>query len=307
MRLPSLSVMLLLACSAQGQGSFPFPDSSAIWVQYFEMMVTPPPLPEFEWTTSSNICISGQDTLISGTEYRKVERCDMGSVGALRDDSGQVFFLATDSVQEHLLYDFTVVIGDTLRDVFTDEGLAFGGGVYPVLIDMMVTQVGPDVDGRKVIHVNPIDGIGPGQIWIEGFGSPFGLFSKQDPLNVSGYWAGIACMSYLDTIWYYDPGGVYSTPGNCVPQYVGFRETVIDRPSVRPNPTDGVVFVDMGSRPLEAAQLTDLQGRDAGLKVSKTDGQVRMDLGTLPDGVYLLHLRSGVSTIVNKVIKRGDY
>ena len=86
-----LSITVFLTCAnTQAQVTFPFADSAATWVQYFEVMVTQPPLPQFEVVGTSNICINGEDTLIGGINYRKVTQCNANYVGALRQDSGRV-------------------------------------------------------------------------------------------------------------------------------------------------------------------------------------------------------------------------
>ena len=304
MRLLS-SISMVSCLGVQAQVNFPFPDSAAIWVQYFEMMVTPPPMPQFEWTSSSNICLSGEDTLVGGNTYKEVERCDEGYAGALREDSGQVFFLTADSVQEHLLYDFNVLLGDTLHNVFTDEGLAFGGGSYPDLMDLVVTQLGPEVDGRKVIYLSSFGGFSPSQIWIEGFGARYGLFCKQDPSNVSGYWYGIACMSYRDTMWSYDPGGAYSNPGTCTPQYVGYPEPVSESMCVQPNPTSGWVSIGSALQPRDAVVLTDAQGRVIDVPIRTDWGALQLDLSHLPDGLYFLTLGCPQVRSTHRILKAG--
>ncbi len=288
--------------------NFPFPDSAAIWVQYFEVMVTQPPLPEFEWASSSNICISGQDTSIAGLQYKKVEQCGAAYMGAMRQDNDRVYFLPADSVQEYTLYDFTVAVDDTVHDVFADDGLAFGGGSAPNLLDMVVSAINVQGDGRRIFELtNAENEFLPGQVWIEGFSSLYGLFSQQDPMNISGYWAGIDCMSYLDTIWTSSPGGVAGYSGTCTPQYVGYPEMQRKESLVFPNPSDGIFYVAVGMDPEISMAITDLQGSAINAATDHTNGLHRINLGAFADGPYLLHLRTRDGTSVRKVMKNAGY
>lgn len=288
--------------------NFPFPDSAAIWVQYFEVMVTQPPFPEFEWASSSNICISGQDTSVAGLQYKKVEQCGAVYMGALRQDNDRVYFLPADSVQECTLYDFAVAVGDTVHDVYADDGLAFGGGSAPNLMDMVVSAINVQGDGRRIIELtNAENEFLPGQVWIEGFGSPYGLFSQQNPGNVSGYWYGIACMSHLDTIWSSSPGGVAGYPGTCTPQYVGYPEMQREEPLVFPNPTEGIVYVAIATDPGISMTITDFQGSVVNAATDHTNGLHRINLGSFADGPYLLHLRTPDGTSVHKIIKNAGH
>lgn len=273
--------------SALAQVNFPFPDSAATWVQYAEQMVTEPPLPEFALVGTSNICITGADTLVAGVNYKKVEQCNWNYSGALREDSGRVYFLPADSAQAYLLYDLSLSIGDTVHDVFVDEGLAFSGvSYYPLLVNYVVDQTGV-VAGRKFLRLAQPWG-GPEQIWIEGFGSPYGLFSQQDPINVSGSQTGIRCMSHRDTSWYYSTWEVTGAPGySCAPQYVGIKETLKAATAVYPNPTTGFTSIGPGIGPNTSIMLTDQSGRSIAAPIRNVAGIIEFDLSALENGLYL--------------------
>lgn len=301
----SLACIVVASClSAQAQVNFPFPDSAATWVQYFEQMVTPPPFPQFEVQGLSNICINGPDTVIDGTTYRKVEQCNAGYIGALRQDPGQVFFVPADSSQAYLLYDFSLTIGDTARDVYVDDGLAFSGtSQFPALVDYVVDQVG-EVAGRTWLRLRQPWG-GPEQVWIEGFGAPYGLFSQQDPINVSGYWYGIACMSHRDTSWYFSETEIDHFPGNsCTPQYVGIADRDEYALVAYPNPTSDKVWVrTIGTTPYSVS-VTDQLGRVVEVTVRLIPGGEEIDLTEVTAGMYFVTLsNSKVSTTI-RILKQ---
>jgi hypothetical protein len=301
----SLASMALASClSAQAQVNFPFADSAATWVQYFEQMVTPPPFPQFDVQGLSNICINGPDTVIAGTTYRKVEQCNAVYIGALRQDPGQVFFVPADSSQAYLLYDFSLTIGDTAHDVYVDDGLAFSGAsAFPSLVDYVVDQVG-EVAGRKWLRLRQPWG-GPEQVWIEGFGSPYGLFSQQDPINVSGYWYGIACMSHLDTIWYFNEWEIDPVPeSSCTPQYVGIQERDEIALVAYPNPTSDKVWLRTDGITPYSISVTDQLGRVIEVTVRLSPGGEVIDLTEVSVGMYFVSMSTSKGSTTIRVLKQ---
>lgn len=300
-----LTYIVLPAClNIQAQVNFPFPDSAATWVQYWEMMVTQPPLPQFEVMGTSNICLNGADTVIAGTTFTKAEQCGAGYIGALREVSGLVEFVPADSSQAYVLYDFNSIVGDTVYDVFIDGGLAFDGSVpFPQLVDYHVTDTG-QVEGRRWVRLQQLWG-GPDQIWIEGFGSPYGLFSQQDPINVSGYWSGIWCMSHQDTVWYFSEWEIDHIPGGgCAPQYVGIMERGDLDLQAYPNPTSDRVWVRTQIAPPYSVVVTDQCGRILLAPVEFSAEGAWCDLTELATGMYFLTITNSRLSTTARVLKQ---
>jgi len=297
---------MTLALSAQAQVNFPFPDSAATWVQYYETMVSPPPLPTFEWVSTANFCMNGSDTLIAGMSFTRLSDCAGGYVGAIRQDTGAVYFQPADSAQAYLLYDFGVSMGDTLRDVYVNEllGTGTGGWMNADLIDLVVTSSAPSTnyDGRIEVQGYALDlGMGTDFQWVEGIGSIHGLFTLN-PLNVSGYWYGIHCMSHRDTVRWEEGAWFVNTPGSCSPQYVGIAEEAGAPFSVYPNPTTGTVFVDAGEQRIEEVRISDTMGRTEPILLAGHATLLALDLGDRATGLYMLHLRSGRSWSTERLL-----
>lgn len=296
MRVALLTTFLHPCIGLYGQLDLPFPDSAAIWVQVYETMIVPPPFPDFEVTATANFCMDGSDTTISANIYTVIERCEGVYVGALREDSGDVYFVPADSVQEFLLYDFSVDVGDTLFAVYSDESI-WGGVPGPVVRDLIVMQIDPDVDGLAYIYLDELVP-GFGTTWVEGIGCMDGLFTYSTS-NVSNYWFHIQCMSHLDTIRF-----PYSLPGTCIPYYVGMPEVDPAQIAMGPNPTNNTVVIELPDEHLILEIfLLDLQGRlivhDARTAQSRSD----FDLSGAPAGTYLLSVRSTLGTAVHRVVK----
>ena len=297
---------MTLALSAQAQVNFPFPDSAATWVQYYETMVSPPPLPTFEWVSTANFCMNGSDTLIAGMSFTRLSDCAGGYVGAIRQDTGAVYFQPADSAQAYLLYDFGVSMGDTLRDVYVNEllGTGTGGWMNADLIDLVVTSSAPSTnyDGRIEVQGYALDlGMGTDFQWVEGIGSIHGLFTLN-PLNVSGYWYGIHCMSHRDTVRWEEGAWFVNTPGSCSPQYVGIAEEAGAPFSVYPNPTTGTVFVDAGEQRIEEVRISDTMGRTEPILLAGHATLLALDLVDRATVLYMLHLRSGRSWSTERLL-----
>lgn len=289
MRTPVLLSALAGSLTLTAQ-NFPFPDSAATWVQYFEVMITPPPVPTFAWMSSANLCMDGSDTLIAGNNYTQLRYCNAGYVGGIREDAGEVFFFPADSTQEYLLYDFAAAVGDTVHAIYVNEPLATGGSsgwVGTRLVDVVVTATGPDPNfgGRVHVQVQATDPlIGMNSEWIEGMGCIHGLFTFN-PLNVSEYWLGMACFSHQETTYW--NGWYTESPGICALQYAGVDELRTPRARAYPNPTTGLVRVEgMGG----TVTVRDAVGRNVQVPVTRVSHEVLdLDLGTLPAGLYTAH------------------
>lgn len=290
-----LLLLTALCCGPQLHAQdFPFPTSDATWVQYFEVMITPPPVPQFAWMSTANFCMDGSDTLVAGTAYTQLHLCDADYVGGIREEDGAVYFFPADSTQEYLLYDFGAAVGDTLYGIYVNEELGLGGasgwvGTRLIDVKVMASAPNPNFGGRIGVQVQAIDPqIGMDSEWIEGMGCIHGLFTFN-PINVSEYWFGLDCFSHNDTTYW---NGWYSeTPGTCVPQYVSVAEQHVGRTRAYPNPTTGIVRV-------EGMDLTvvvrDALGRIVYAPITRVAHEmVDIDLSPLPVGLYTVQETNG--------------
>ena len=305
MRQPLLLTALASSITLSAQ-DFPFPDSAATWVQYFEVMVTPPPLPIFAWQSTGNLCMDGSDTLIGGTSYTRLLNCGEGYVGGIRSVDEAVYFFPADSAQEYLLYDFGAQVGDTLHDVYINEPLGLGGSggfVLTALVDVVVQESAPSAayGGRRLVRVYAFDPvIGMDSEWIEGIGCKHGLFTLN-PLNVSEYWYGLYCFSHLDTTYWAQ--GYTEIPGSdCPPQYAGIADQPVQDGKVYPNPTTGSVRVD-GLDVRRGVRVLDALGHVVRVPIARVSTtSVDVDLSGQPTGVYQVVTDEGRA--VGRVVKQ---
>jgi len=289
----TLLLTALIGTTGLSAQDFPFPTNNATWVQYFEVMITPPPIPQFAWMSTSNFCVDGTDTLITGTSYTQLRRCNADYVGGLREVDGAVYFHPADSTQEYLLYDFGAAVGDTLYDIYVNELLATGseGWMGWRLVDVVVTASAPNPNygGRIAVQVHAIDeSIDLDSEWIEGMGCVFGLFTLN-PLNISQYWYGLDCFSHNGTTYW--NGGYNEGAGTCSPLFMSITEQQMDRSRAYPNPTSGTVRVEgLGPVPM----VRDAVGRSVYAPITRVALEVvDIDLTTLPVGLYTVQDKNG--------------
>ena len=97
----------------------PFPIDNGIWVnQERTYYLDQNNFPIYTTSWIDKYCASGNDTIINFISYKQIDFCSSISStyhGALRYDIGQVYFVPKDSLNEFLLYDFSLNIGNTVE------------------------------------------------------------------------------------------------------------------------------------------------------------------------------------------------
>src|ERR1019366_3708456 len=125
----------------------------------------------------------------------------LGWRGYLRQDTAlrRVYYLATDTLAERILYDFNLTVGDTVTRFFKYNGVISYDTAWLISIDTFYA----DKSYRRFnfkIYTSGLDG--PAFIvtsWIEGIGSDMGLLY---PLNLSWFAKQLTCFSRNDSTVY---------------------------------------------------------------------------------------------------------
>ena len=188
----------LFAVTAKSQTNVyhPFPDSAALWNFSLVAMCWPNGW-EFD---SYSVQMTG-DTVINGQVYHKLsipfvqhnatDLCSesVGYQGAVRQDTSikKVFYvLPADSV-EHLLYDFNMQVGDSVKG-FIEESTSNNEVVQS--IDSVLVGI----NYHKRWNINPAYNI----FLIEGVGSTYGLIKKSPGNIVDQKDYSLTCFSQND-------------------------------------------------------------------------------------------------------------
>jgi len=169
-----LILAMCMATSAFAQNSFPA--SNAIWnirINDDCNNCTHPTYPVPWW---ENVIYSLEgDTIIDDVVYRKLYHSSYANnvfCGGIREVNQKVWFRMGND--EFLLYDFGASVGDTVWHNLTTSN-AFIWYLPSIEPSCSVINSIEIKDGIKYLHTNTIPGYG-GSVWIEGMGSPEGLF-----------------------------------------------------------------------------------------------------------------------------------
>jgi hypothetical protein len=285
-------IFLFLGSSltTKAQDYLPFPDSNAIWINHhvdYEIQF-PNPIPVITSESYTRYCAPGIDTTINALNYSKIFYCGGAYKGAIRQELGKVYFIPTDSINELLLYDFTVELQDELSvysEAFDNEWFESSltvEGLDSVLINGLY---------RKRIYFS-------GSQWIEGIGNTFGLFNESW-INVSNYFNNLSCFSMNDTTLYPEEG-----LGACALN-VGLEEVYLLAASFRvfPNPSKGIFTLESDFI-LEAEDIVLINTLGEIIQVSydKTDQGFRFDLSAFPKGLYFLRILYHSELITKKLV-----
>jgi hypothetical protein len=287
----------------------PFPEENAFWYHDVFSSVSCGPWP--------GICEQGEitqngDTVVDGKLYVRLSPVYNGVVANswhcwFREDTIQrrVYAIWPDgdpTLTEHLVYDFSLVPGDTS---YVPSPIEVGTEYY------IVNQIDSlEIDGvyRKRFTFTAPFGGSTDLFWIEGIGSGNGPFL---PYSEFEYWTTLRC--FVNGILLYS-NPISIPPENLLSQYpwyqycdptiVGLNEIANSNQPVvvYPNPVVDYLkirFLDFNK--INALYLTDILGCRTFLAATETEH----NLSALPNGVYQLTAEFKNRPIVNlKIIKQ---
>lgn len=297
-----LSVLLLIPFWVNAQVYHPLVDSGAVWnVETIGLGI-----PFFTYN-GYKIYFSG-DTTFNSNSYRKLWYQHLYSYqaqgatvlegtnnpgphflfAAMREDSSKKIFFRPFDVSpfycyrfqpdsEYLIYDFAVELGDTVSWMSYPPNIVAN-------IDSLQLLNG---EWRKVIHLTGFWGL---RDWIEGIGSPWGLFSSYDTYADCGN--VLTCYHHNDDIFYEEHldfpiyincdsiEGIVSVP----------QPELIDLIfKADPNPASDFLFINFSSSVFSTAQIkiTDVPGRILFSEVTKSNQPLQISTEKFPDNNML--------------------
>lgn len=291
MKHTTLLLLFLPVALAHGQ-DFPMPTTDARWVcTLYGVEPIPPPVTYTLWQ-ANNYCANGQDTTINSTSYTKLEYCSGGYKGAFRNDAGRVYYVPGDSLQEFLLYDFTLSDGETATDVYFEPAWSGEGWLADVTVSN--TSISTEYEGRKVLYLQA------GGTWIEGIGAQWGLLSEPW-VNVSNYELRLECMSHADTLRY---PVVVPGAGACE-LIMGVADPESSTLGLHPNPTDGLVTISgLPQQGPMSITVFGVDGRSVRTEGFTASNLVQVDLSALPSGVYVIEAIIAEQRIRGTVVRQ---
>lgn len=269
-----LFFFVLFTFFANGQTSIyrPFPTNNGNWIyQYYDDFGNP--------TSTFNQYTLNGDTTFSSINYKKIYTLT-GYAGAIRESSKIVYFVPDTSSSEFVLYDFNLIVGDTIFS-------PYGGAVCSN--DTAVVQYEDSVlvsDGyHRRLWLSSFSR------WIEGIGSEFYLLNPSQLLCLSGN-DRLSCFVG-------DSTNYPSTSTACIlstNESINYSNNI----SIYPNPSNGSFTIDYNNIDAEEIQLTDLLGNLILCERIKNKEKILID--NLERGIYILSIKDKEGKIANRKI-----
>jgi len=281
--------IILTTKSIFGQNSN-FPDSNAIWS-----------------VNNEKYFIDG-DSTYNLIDYKKYYFTNdsivtTGSFFALlREDTvlKKVFAIASGNIQEHLLYDFSLSVNDTIS-VYP---LSFISSIGSILIKVdLIDSIQIGSNYHKRIKISGVyQNTGFDEYWIEGIGSTMGVFN-------TGITGVVVFDAYYPSLLCFEKNGInlYSNPNftSCYQDYpTAITEYSLSNNSLLfPNPAKNFVFIKSDYE-IKSYKIESLLGQL--IMQEKTNAKsCSIDVSNYLDGIYLVTLITNNGTIVKKLIKNG--
>jgi len=315
-----VSVLTTTFAYSQTNIYHPFPDSNAIWsVEYCPYGV---PINEclfYQYTLKNDTIIDGRIYKIINVNGRGVLPFDTFytyfncNIGAINQDfvSHKIYFKSFNfscfpvsfyvNPNDSLLYDFSLSIGDTLKqqcNLFYNHDTLFVQDIDSILIGN---------NYRKKFKLGVIGGsttLAPDII--EGIGSTYGLLEPLDNQLMYSDYGYLNCFSINDTSLFpsYHPSGCLLING------IDEQKDVINKLNIFPNPTSYNLVIEA---PLESTiEILNIEGqviKRLQTKDTKTDidrvgwSSYVVDISEFSSGVYIIKATTEKGIIAKKFIK----
>ena len=281
-------VMLMVGSFAFSQSYHKLIRTNTYWDEFYINY------PEFCYTGANRVVFTNQDTVINGHTYRisvqypfmqvnpgplcppfVISTTGYYTLQFLREDtiSKKVFIFTPDmnGGTDKLIYDFSLVPGDTLKSYFADNGT--------LVLDSIGTFLLNNGDSRKIFWFNSNF---PEAYYIESIGCSQGLFYPL-PIGFTESGGGYFCVK---------ENSVNLLGDNCVYNFVGQNEKDGQTISVFPNPVHDLlkIFLPQGISDCSLS-VTNINGKKILYQDLKSGSNTIVVSGILP-GFYLYEVKA---------------
>jgi len=272
-----LIFVLSQAMIINAQTYHPFPESNAIWHEYFQGN---------SYHYAYQNILRNSDTIINNLTFHRLYRHgyspDTSCIGALAEDSSRrIFFFDIDSKYVFLLYDFSLDVGDTM--FYPDT--ACGNYCYSFNYEVVtgIDYIFDGVDSRRRFQMS-------GDYWFEGIGSIQGLLHPITPLLTCYCDWDLVYFSHGDTVeyWPYDIDNIHETDRS-------------DEIKIYPNPSSEYVVFDFSGIDNAPFEIINSLGKIA-YKGYISGVKVTLNTRNFFPGIYYLKIHLEEKTIVRKII-----
>jgi hypothetical protein len=272
---------------------FPFPESNAVWRDSTCGVISWEMAGDTVWDNFAYHKITRNEFVYPLSISQLCEYWDPPSfhtyyAGAIRQDTAlrKVYFMPPGSTTDTLLYDFNLVVGDTVRTYIT-----FGGELEAVVTDIDSILIGSQYRKRWIVPIEHW----PFKI-IEGIGSTRGPIEPIAPLGGYTQYETLICYSHnFQTLYpYYYPYSICEVVTG-IPE-----QSQAEIISISPNPSNGKFIIETPMTGKLSVQIFDLNG----LLMFRQNiyDKTNIDVTVLNEGLYILTVKSDASIAIKKLV-----
>lgn len=272
--------------------------NNAIWTEYNINIQNNTITSKWQyWTTN--------DTVFDGKTYKKVVDKN-GYLGAIREENGKIYarysyYEYGGHIDEFLLYDFTLQVGETIKSTAIEGALSYPDGLTVEKIEEITLENG-EVRKKFIFYLT--------EPWIEGIGSIGGLFYDVEGHATNYIVSHLVCFQNNNTSVFIDD--IHCLDGKCCEILSGEEVDIVQIPThkeivIYPNPTYGTSFLSLpflDSKYIEI-RILDKVGREIHKQFYATSESIEVNLSNYPSDLYYVIAQGNESSLFFcKVIKK---
>ena len=286
-------LVLLLQFDMQAQEYLPFPQDSAVWYSVYSW---PDPYPPYIYYKTYKYEAKG-DTIINDFEYTKLyfypandSDNKSGYKGAYRIDieNERIYFIDKNDNTESLLYDFSLVPGDTI----TISGTNYDP-FNLVCLDTTTILVNGVPHKKLLVYSYLSNGTECYTTWVRGIGS------LRMPIETDWFCAASFEWMFDLTCFFYKDEQIseWANPyfEGCIGSNLGVEEYLKENSfAIKPNPVTGTshLVCNTTENTLFDYQIIDVNGNILQGALGVKPNDILIQNNRFPDGIYLLRLYS---------------
>lgn len=296
-----------------------FPDSNYHWNEEHRYWYEP-----FNFTTGTEgVIYDNGDSLYQGKSYRKLYykrlirndwnpaphnyRRDTVLVGLIRNDKANkkvyyVDFYVEDSVvNEQLLYDFGLQVGDRYPRNFQNNN-------DPLLGDSIVQKIDTIIDPyniKRAVYYLDTTNLQTSPI-IQGIGNTRGLLINTLYNPFEFYYDFMSCMNINNSykVSFYDYRSTFMSIDDCkFYQYTSIENSSKSKINIYPNPTNSKFYINHND-PNSTFEIINAIGQSEKIKGEFDGNEWSFDISDFENGIYVLKILSKGSSHFSKIYKQ---
>lgn len=253
------------------------------------------------------------DTIINGITYKKYTKIPynyLSDLQLLREDSitKKVYGFINGAINERLLYDFSLMVGDTfagLTSTIVLDSITSTINYDPVCLSSIPPTLNLTAPKVFYFHTHPSSPWDQPIVWVEGIGSLVGLiYNDWQWTHLSGY--KILC--HYNELGHRDYHYTSCIIATCLGHVYGNLEKTFfikDNIKIHPNPVDSEISIELIDPSIDVKRIVlyDLFGKNLGsFQINRA---TTINISELKKGFYLavFYLKNG-SIISHKILKK---